>query len=314
MNVPLILSVESSLYFAERIAAWFGAWRVVSIEHKCFAGGERYYRVAVDEREELIGRDAVFVASTHSDDELNEVCRVGETLAKSGVRRIIFAISFFGYSTMERATLPGEAVTAKIAARQLSQIASGDMRNCFLMLDLHTAGLVHYFEGNVLAHELYAEDALVSAIRDLGLQNLVMASADLGRAHWVQSFARRLDVGVAFIDKRRTPEKTTVHYVVGDVAGKTVVIYDDMTRSGGTLIDAARAYLAEGASSVSAVVSHLALDDPMVVFKLENSPIVRVIATNSHPMSQHPNVAHSPKFDIRDVSRIFGEAIARMLA
>ena len=101
--------------------------------------------------------------------------------------------------------------------------------------------------------------------------------------------------------------------VIGDVKGKHVIIYDDMTRSASSLIQAAEAYLERGASSVFAVLSHLALNSEAIADLLEKSPIRRIISTNSHPMSQSLKVKTSQKFIIKDVSPLFADAISKTL-
>ena len=111
--------------------------------------------------------------------------------------------------------------------------------------------------------------------------------------------------GIALIDKSRDFETTKIAHVIGDVRGKIVIIYDDMTRSAGTIIDAAKAYLDLGAIAVYVVLSHLALNDESIIAKLIAAPIVKIITTNSHPMSQHPLILGSEKFVVADVSTGF---------
>ena len=153
----------------------------------------------------------------------------------------------------------------------------------------------------------------------------------------MQSFARIFHTDMAFVNKQRTPDGTFVKYIIGEVKDHHVIIYDDMTRTGGTLINAAEAYLSKGAAKVSAVLSHLALASEEVIKKLEvrerwrcsmqrsvrltsiqrrelcdalqDSPISKVIATNSHPMSQNPLVKASDKFIILDCAVLFADAI-----
>jgi ribose-phosphate pyrophosphokinase len=309
---PIILSTARSQYFATLIAEKLPASTELSMTRKPFGDGERYLKIDLDDRMELFGRDVIIVGSTATDDDFNEVCRVGVAAAKYGARRIIYVIPFFGYSTMERAVKPGEIVTAKINARQLSQLPHGDVRNCFLMLDLHTAGLVHYFEGECLRFELYAESVLTDAVRNLGLTNFMFASADLGRPLWVETFAKKFRTDLAFVRKSRDFETTKVDDVIGSVTGKNVVIYDDMIRSGTSLIHAADAYLEKGALAVYAVASHLALNDWNAIERLADSSIRSIIATNSHPMSHQEVIEISPKFVVRDVSHLFVDAILKL--
>jgi len=125
----------------------------------------------------------------------------------------------------------------------------------------------------------------------------------------VESFARQFSTEIAFIRKTRSFEETKIADVIGDVKGKHVIIYDDMTRSAGTLIAAANKYLECGALSVYALLSHLALNNDAIVEKIEASPLVKVIATNSHPMSMCDRVTKSSKFIILDVSPVFARTI-----
>ena len=311
---PIILSTDASSYFAQRIAEQLPLSEIVSITRKNFGGGERYLRFNIhDDRMAFLGRDVIIVGSTPSDSDFAEVCRIGSAVAKYGARQLIFVVPFFGYSTMERAVKPGEIVTAKVCARQLSQLPHGDLRNCFLMLDLHTAGLEHYFEGDCMRFQLYGESVLIESIEDLRLSDFMFGSADLGRPIWVETFAKRFDTPLAFVRKSRSFETTQVENVIGEVAGKTVIIYDDMIRSAKTLIHAANAYMENGAAEIYAVASHLALDDEAAIDRLEDSVIRLVIGTNSHPMSQHHKVANSSKFVVEDVSRLFVDAIQRIL-
>jgi len=313
----VIFSTKESLYFAELIAKGLGL-EVSGTERKNFGGVEQYYRLNIDSRDDLIGKTAIFVGSTHTDEQVNELYRVGCALAGYGTTRRIFVIPFLGYSTMERAKYPGEVVMAKVVARQLSSIPNSGMGNVFLMMDLHVSGLVHYFEGDCLRYELYAEKQLTAAIRELGLDNFMFASADLGRPAWVATFAKIFQTGFALIDKGREFEKTEVLAVIGDVRGKNVIIYDDMTRSAGTIIQAAKAYLEHGAAAVYAVLSHCALNDGSIVVDLIDSPITKLVTTNTHPMSQQVKDCEQSRslvnrFKVCDVSGEFVGTIRKIL-
>ncbi len=308
---PLIISTANSQYFADLIGAQIGA-EVVPTTRKRFGGSELYLKLEVADRLSFVNRDVVIVGSgsNETDPDFEEVCRTGTAVAKYGARGVFYVMPFAPYARMERAVKPGEVVTAKIVARRLSQLPKGRTNeNTFLHMDLHTAGYAHYYEGNCLALELYAEDILDSAFEQLGLQDFMFASADLGRPRWVKSFAKRYRTKMAFVDKNREFDRTEVYEVVGDVEGKIVVIYDDMIASGGTLIGAAKAYLQRGAVAVYAIASHLAPEDEAAINRLIDSPIVKIISTNTHPMSQHPLVKASKKFIVEDASRPFADMI-----
>ena len=308
---------EASAYFARKLADQLGI-HLDGIESRQFGGGERYYRLPLTERGELMGKDVILVGSTHTDESIEEMYRVGCALAAYGTRRRIFVIPFFGYSTMERAQKPGEVVTAKTIARQLSTIPNTGMGNVFLFMDLHVSGIVHYFEGDCLRFELYSEPAILAElgklIPNLGRdKNIIFGSADLGRPMWVRSFSKKFGTRMVLIDKGREGETTRVNDVIGDVQDATVVIYDDMLRSGGTLVNAAYAYLAHGAKNVFAITSHASLNNDGVVDLIASSHIEKVLVTNTHPMSQNPKLRACKKFITADVTPIFTNEIKKLI-
>lgn len=311
MKNLLLYSTEDSAYFAELIGKALGVMPG-KIERSRFGDGELYHRLAVKDASELFGRTAIFVGSTNSDRNFDELEKIGQALAAAGTSRRIFVIPFFGYSTMERAVLPGEMVSAKINARRLSEIANTDRGNVFLLLDLHVSGILHYFEGGCLRYELSAAELLSQAISELKLKNFVFGTADLGRTKLVETFADNYKTEIVFIRKTRELKKTKVTNVIGEVKNKTIIIYDDMTRGGGTLIHAAKAYLNNGAKEIYAVLSHLALNNESVISLLENSPIKKIITTNSHPMSENKPVKKSKKIIIKDISPEFVKIIKKL--
>ena len=312
MKNLLIYSTEDSAYFAELIGKALGI-KSNKIERNIFGDGELYHRLDIKDSSELFGKTIIFVASTNSDKNFNELEKIGHALAAAGTSRRIFVIPFFGYSTMERAVLPGEMVSTKINARRLSNIAGTDRGNVFLFLDLHVSGILHYFEGDCLRYELSAAELLSQAISKLKLKNFVFGTADLGRAKLVETFADQYKTEIVFVRKTREFMKTQVTNVIGEVNGKTIIIYDDMTRSGDTLIQAAKAYLNNGAKEVYAILSHLALNNESIIKRLEKSLIKKIITTNSHPMSQNKLVKRSKKIIIKDASSEFVKIIKRLL-
>ncbi len=313
MAGPLvIISSKASQYMAELISEKIGECEQLGLERRIFGDGEKYYRLHIADKKDLMGRDAIYVGGTHTDDDFLELIRVGHALAEYGTHRRLFVMPFFGYSTMEKAANPGEVVTTKVQARLLSSIPNSGAGNVFLMMDLHSPATTHYFDGDCLCFELHSEQVLIEALDSLGLRNFMFASADMGRPLLVQHFADRFRTGIAFISKMRHFEETKVVSVVGDVEGKNVVIADDMCRSGDSLANACEAYLERGAKSVYAVLCHLALNNEKAAEKLIDSPIEKIISTNTHPMSQIKSVQESKKFEIADVSGIFSSAIKKI--
>jgi len=310
-NNVAVFSTEASLYFAKKIAAGLGI-NVSNTTRKSFGDVENYYCLGISSWGELTGKSVIFVGSTHTDSDIMELYSVGCTLAEYGTLRRIFVIPFLGYSTMERAKHPGEVVMAKVIARMLSSIPNTGLGNTFLFMDLHVSGEVNYFEGNCQHIELYAEKRLIAGIRELMPENFMFGSVDMGRSRWVQSFAKTFgNKRIALIQKERDGEKTKIIDVIGDVTDKNVVIYDDMTRSAGSLIDGANAYLDKGAKSVDAVLSHFAPNNQDIIGLMLESQIDRFVITNTHPASEW--VEGIDRFRVKDVSPIFLRCIQKIL-
>lgn len=315
MKEPLIVTTESSRYFAELISKQLGI-EIQEVKKKYFAGGELYHRFLNENRFAFLNREIVLVTSTNTDENIETLYRYGCALQKFGASKLIFVVPFLGYSTMERAVKPNEIISLKTFARKMSFIPQAPGGNYFLMMDLHVDTTPQFFEGNINPFQLYAEPVITKAIKEViapDFNNLVIASADLGRPYWVKTYANMFNAKMAFVDKTRFEDNTEVFAVIGSVEGKDVIIYDDMTRSGGTLINAGNAYLKEGAISVSAVLSHAAFDNIQVADLLDKSPLRTIITTNTHPMSQEPIIPFSDKIHALDVSSVFTDVISQIL-
>lgn len=307
---PLLLSTLSSRPFADAMAGHLGV-PLADPERRVFPDGEAYLRLPTDERFALLGRPCVVVGATESQASLDELYRLACAAVKDGAAVLVLAVPYFGYSTMERGVRPGEVVAAKVIARQLSGIPRAPRGNWVVLMDLHAAGIVHYFEGDTVALELYAQPVLVEAIAALGLGGLTLASADMGRAKWVEAFANVLGAPVALIHKKRlSGSQTRVAAVVGDVAGRDVVIFDDMIRTGGSLAQAAQAYSRAGARSVRAVATHLVLP-PGGVEALEAAPLEDILGTDTHP--NHKVVVGRPRWRVASVAGLFADMAARLV-
>lgn len=306
----VLLSTCSSLSLAQELATHLGT-PVASLDRQHFPDGESYLRYHIADPFGLLGKHVVIVGATESETSLEEIYRLGITATKHGARTLVLVIPYFGYSTMERAVRPGEVVTAKIIARQLSGMPRAAQGNQVLLLDLHSPGIVHYFEGDTVALELYAEARILQAIETLGYKDLCLASTDMGRAKWVESLANRLHAPIALIHKKRlSGSETRINAVVGDVAGRDVVIYDDMIRTGSSLLQAAEAYRQAGAARIVAVTTHLVLP-PGTIERLEASCLERIIGTDSHP--NHALVEGRPRFQIVSVASLFAEVLSRLV-
>lgn len=275
----LVFSTRSYDYMASRLCAE-GDFEEGGVESCIFPDGERYQRLLSNPD----ARRVVLIGGTISDSDTLEMYDLACAIAKLGAYSLTMVIPYFGYSTMERAEKPLEVVTAKSRARLLSSIPPAGMANRVIMVDLHTPGLPHYFEGCVQTRHLYAKPVVLKAARELGGQDFVLACTDSGRAKWVESLANDLGVSAAFILKRRLDgERVEIAEVQAEVEGKRVVIYDDMIRTGGSLLQAAKAYRDAGAADVSAITTHGVLPNGALQKLRESGLLTRVIATDTHP-------------------------------
>jgi len=194
---------------------------------------------------------------------------------------------------------------------------NGDIRNAFLFLDLHTTAFRQFFEGDTFHEEMDARDVITGAIAELGLPDFDCASTDLGRPARIEEIADMFGGGVALISKMRNKlGKSRVRRVIAEhsLAGRTLLISDDMIRSADSLLNAVEAYQKNEAVGFFAEATHLALDSEEIIDRLLASPIQTIVTTNSHPMSQHPRVQGSSRFVVKDVSHCFIEAIIRFAA
>ena len=245
-----------------------------------FPDGEHYMRIDTDPAD----RDVILVGGTPDDESTLELYDLACGLVTGGAYRLRMVMPYFGYSTMERAVHPGELVKAKSRARLLSSLPLASRGTQVFMLDLHVDAIAHYFEGGIRPVHVYGKPLVLAAARRLGGDNFVLASTDAGRAKWVESLANDLGVEAAFVYKRRVSgSKTAVTGVSAQVTGKRVVIYDDMIRTGGSLLQAAAVYRDAGATGVDAIATHGILPGNSLA-KIQASGLLgRVIVTDSHP-------------------------------
>jgi ribose-phosphate pyrophosphokinase len=274
------------------------------LERRIFPDGERYLRVLTQVRE----RDVVMVSGTSTDTATLDTFDLACGLVRLGCRRLVLVIPFFGHATMERSVRSGEVVTAKTRALLLSSIPLAHGGNHAAMLDLHVDGITHYFEGGIVPHHLYGKSIITKAARELGGEQFVLGSVDAGRAKWVESLANDLGVGASFILKRRLGDsKTEVIALSAAVQGQHVVIYDDMIRTGGSLLSAARAYRDAGASKISTVTTHGVFPHDAYTRLRQSGAVERIICTNSHPWALRHAAQADDFVAVRSCAPVFVE-------
>jgi ribose-phosphate pyrophosphokinase len=305
--MKIIFSTQNYTYLKDKLLALNNDYENGQTEVRFFPDGERYQRILSD----VNGKDVVIVGGTISDSDTLELFDMACAIEKYGGKTLTLVIPYFGYSTMERAVKPGEVVTGKSRARLLSAIPITGRGNQVLLFDLHTSGLQHYFEGNIRPVHVYCKDLVIEAARELGGEDFILACTDTGRAKWVESLANDMGIYAAFVFKRRiSAENTQITGINADVKGKNVVIYDDMIRTGGSLINAAQAYKDAGAQKISAITTH-GIFPNNAMERLEKSGLFEhVVSTDTHPNAV---MTQSPLLKIKSVTGLISEKLENMI-
>ena len=282
MSRRLLFTIPSYAYMEPSFLA-AGDFERGEIERKNFPDGERYLRILPD----LYARDVVLLGGTPADSDWLDVFDLACGIARGGARSLSIVMPYFGYSTMERAVKPGEVVVAKTRARLLSAIPAPEGGTHLFLFDLHTDGIEFYLDDRILSRHVYGAPIVTKKIAEkMAGRPFVLGACDAGRAKWVQSLARDLKVEPAFVYKQRDDAGTSVTGINADVKGREVVVYDDMIRTGSSLIQAGKAYLAAGATKVHAIASHLVLPGESYEKLRASGVFATVMGTDSHPGCQ----------------------------
>jgi ribose-phosphate pyrophosphokinase len=261
--------------------------------------------VDVKVQENVRGADCFVIQPTcyPANDNLIELLLLVDALRRASAWRLTAVIPYFGYGRQDRKAEPRVPISAKLISNLIS--ASGVDR--VLTMDLHAAQIQGFFD--IPVDHLYANPVLVDYFRKKRLDgaHTVVVSPDAGGVERARAFAKRLECGLAIIDKRRlSPQDAAVMNVVGEVKGKTAVIIDDLVDTGGTLAKAAQALVDAGADRVLAGAAHGVLAGPALE-RLNASPIEELIITNSIPLNHA-----APKIKVLSVAPLLGEAIRRI--
>jgi len=270
---------------------------------KNFSDGE----IMVEIGENVRGRDVYVIQSTcaPSNNNLMELLVMTDALKRASAASITAVIPYFGYARQDRKVAPRTPITSKLVADLIS-VAGMDR---LVTMDLHAGQIQGFF--NIPVDHLYAAPVL---LEDLNARfpgrRLVVVSPDAGGTERARAFAKRLDAGLAIIDKRRSgPNVSEVMNIIGDVAGETCVIIDDMIDTAGTLCQAAQALKDKGAHKVYACASHPVLSGP-ALDRINESCLEEVVVTNTIPLGEKPKLCG--KLRVLSVAGLLAEAIRRI--
>ncbi|MDO5741093.1 MAG: ribose-phosphate diphosphokinase [Ornithinimicrobium sp.] len=265
---------------AEEIVDHLGT-SLVPTQAYAFANSEIYVRFD----ESVRGCDA-FVIQSHTapvNEWIMEHLIMVDALKRASAKRITVVLPFYGYARQDKKHRGREPISARLMA-DLFKTAGADR---LMAVDLHTSQIQGFFDGPV--DHLMALPILADYVKEkYAGESLAVVSPDAGRIKVAEYWSNRLGgVPLAFIHKTRDitrPNKSTANRVVGDVAGRTCILVDDMIDSGGTICQAADALMADGAGSVVIAATHAIFSDP-AVSRLRDSVAREVIVTNTLPLS-----------------------------
>lgn len=264
-----------------------------------FPDGETFVQI----HENIRGGDIFIVQPTcpPTNQNLMELLIMVDAVRRASAARITAVLPFFGYARQDRKDRPRVPITAKLVANLL--VAAGVQR--VLTIDLHAGQIQGFFD--IPVDHLYAAPVLIKAVRERGIdQDLVVVSPDVGGIKMTHAFAKTLKAPMAIVAKNRvSAEEVEAHTVIGNVAGKNVLLVDDLTETAGTLTAAANLLLEHGAKKIYAGVSHAVLGEKGHA-RINASPIVELLATNSTPQ------AVGDKVTALDVSPLLAQAIRRI--
>ena len=294
-----IFSGSAHRELARRIAHYVGV-PLGNATVDSFPDGETFVKF----NENVRGRDVFIVQPTSppTNQNLMELLIMVDAARRASAARITAVIPFFGYARQDRKDQPRVPITAKLIANLLT--AAGVNR--VLTMDLHAQQVAGFFD--IPVDHLQALPVLHRYIREKNLQDLVVVSPDVGGLKNASGYAQALGAGLAIVAKRRKSATEIEHlHVIGDVAGKQVLIVDDLTETAGTLTSAATILKKHGATQIYAGVSHAVLSD-LAIDRLRESSIEELITTNSVPVRTPEGVPVT----VLCIAELLGEGIKRI--
>ena len=294
----LIFSGTKTRYLAEKICASLGC-PLGNMVMTTFSDGE----FAVSYEESIRGKNVFLVQSTFpNSDNLMELLLMIDAAKRASARHIIAVIPYFGWARQDRKDKPRVSIGAKLVADLLS--CAGIDR--LITMDLHADQIQGFF--NVPVDHLYASGVILPYLQSLKLDNLVIASPDVGGSKRANTYAKYLGCPLVLCNKTRArANEVESMQIIGDVNGKNVVLIDDMVDTAGTITKAADVMKAAGALSVRAMASHCVMSGPANE-RVQQSSIEEIVFTDSIPYTQRCS-----KIKQLSVADMFAETIRRVI-
>ena len=262
-----------------------------------FSDGE----ISVELNENVRGKDVFVIQPTcaPTNDSIMELLLMADALHRASANRITAVIPYFGYARQYRRVRSARvAISAKVVADMIGAVGV----NRVLTVDLHAEQIQGFF--SIPVDNVYGSPVLTDDIERQNYENLIVVSPDIGGVVRARAVAKKLNVDLAIIDKRRPAANVAqVMHIIGDVAGRTCLIVDDMVDTAGTLCKAADALKEHGAARVVAYSTHPVLSGPAIK-NIENSNLDSLVVTDTIPLSE----------EAKNCGRIRQLSMAKLLA
>jgi len=293
-----IFSGTANEALADEVCAFLGLTRGQAMLTR-FSDGEAYVQI----QENVRGADVFVMQPTCNpvDEHIMELLLMIDALKRASARRITAVIPYFGYARQDRKDKPRVPISSKLVADVLTT-AGADRA---LVVDLHAPQLQGFF--NIPVDHLFASPVLVDHFKKLNLPDLTVVSPDAGGVERARFFAKKMDSALAIVDKRRVEMNVAeVMHVIGDVAGRTCLVIDDLIDTAGTLVKTANALRENGAVAIYACASHAVLSGPAVA-NIAKSCLQEVVVTNTIPLNGEAK--KEPKIKVLTIAGLIGRAI-----
>lgn len=296
-----LFSGSANIPLAKEIARYLGM-DLGPIIRKRFADGELYVQV----QESIRGCDVYLIqpCSHPVNDHLMELLIIIDACRRASARQITAVLPYYCYARADRKTAGRESITAKLVANLMTEAGA----NRIVAMDLHSAQIQGYFD--IPFDHVYGMPVLINYIQSKRLEDIVVVSPDVGGVARARAFAKKLnDAPLAIIDKRRQAHNVAeVMNLIGDVAGKTAILVDDMIDTAGTISEGARLLREKGARQVYACATH-AVFSPPAIERLSSGVFEEVIVTNTIPT---PEAKSFKQLTVLSVANLIGETIWRI--
>jgi ribose-phosphate pyrophosphokinase len=294
-----IFSGTSNLPLANKITDYIGI-PLGQCKVSAFPDGETFVKI----EENVRGQDVYVLQSTSppTNHHLMEMFIMIDALKRASASRITAVLPFYGYARQDRKDQPRVPITAKLVANLI--VAAGAHR--VLTMDLHAQQIQGFFD--IPVDHLYAAPVMYEYLKSKQIKDLVVVSPDAGGIKMAHAYSQVLGSSLAIVAKRRkSATEVESMTLIGDIAGKSVLLVDDLTETAGTLTEAAKLLKSQGAKSVLACVSHALLND-LGIDRLRKSDIDELITTDTVLRSAVDGV----RITTLSVAGLLGEAIKRI--